>query len=199
MYLLRNPLQRYVDRITETETPFGRFKTPVQSQEDVKEPDVSKPPTLTAGAEPELKHDEVSAAAATPDGARSGDDQAASLHEQLDECRGALHTAQDELQRWAFAWELERIYNNIYGSQLRLLVALEAGPIPFNDVVNAMRAAEEIAKSPIPTFLSFLNNAILVQTRFDIAMGAVYELTTKGRDFLAYCRAQGLLLNKPGW
>ena len=186
-YLLKGPLERYIDRITEAETPLGKLKTPLPPQETVKNPNVSQPPTSDGAEQPE--------GAAQPEVSQSQP----STRSELDECRSALEKAQVEARGWAYSWELERTYNIIFGSQLNLLRELEAGPLTITQASQRMTAAQENAKTPIPTFLSFLINGGLVATEKDSSGTGILELTKKGHDLLAYVRSQDLPLSKPGW
>ncbi len=99
----------------------------------------------------------------------------------------------------------ERIYSNIFGSQLSLLSLLNATPAGMR-IVNAtqfyMNAAVQyptIRNYPFADYLNYLKNAGLV------ALPPVEEwqttgmatITPLGREFLTYIMSEGLPLTKP--
>jgi hypothetical protein len=100
--------------------------------------------------------------------------------------------------QWSVAWYFERIYQLIYGSQIRALQALNsASP----SVLEFIRVDYDIAAAvnkqlydryPFESWLQFITSWGLVASDATTA-----GITPLGRQFLQYVAAQGLTLDKP--
>ncbi len=96
-------------------------------------------------------------------------------------------------------WDMEMLYNSIFGSQIRILEMLNtSGARPISD----LRAVyDEVAREysstfdgyPFERYLAFLQNAAFVEVKEQQAF-----ITLKGRTFLVYLAHEGKSTNRFG-
>jgi hypothetical protein len=174
---LRKSIGAFIDRGLSFEGPGFKLKTKEPEQTLTTEPP-EKPPVIVAPS---------ASISVEPD---SYDFEKLALKHDLEEARR-------EIDGWRKSWLFERIFGELYGSQVRFLTFLASPPrkVPEQEV-NAWfqhdTKSGEAQRSPWP-WVTYLNRAQLIQvTAEDFASTSFYAIAPLGIEFLEYLKAQGL-------
>lgn len=93
----------------------------------------------------------------------------------------------------------ERTYNLIFGSQIRVLQAINGGPLPKRDIEPFYAAAKSASPSVYSNYaFDQWLNFMISQKLIGVIDGNAVAITVRGREFLKYVIQEALPLNKHG-
>jgi len=188
LYLYRKPLWALIDRALTAKTPWGEIS--FQPQELASQVVLSEPPVDSSIDVVVTRYPTMMFPTKTAPSESAEADQ---------ELRESLAATTEEAKRWATAWDFERTYNRLYGSQLTLMLVMD-GPgtrSPANVRQYYELGANNGLGVSFEQWLQVLLDGDLI-TQFDGGGGInVFQITPKGTQFVKYMHDQNLSNAKP--
>ncbi len=182
LLLFKDEIRRLIDRTKGFEAFGGKLDAGLVQQQASSEGTIPAPPTtVAASAEPP----------STKFGTVSGTQGSLPSKSPIDEVSSDPVQAKAEILKWWSIAKYESVYNVIFGTQLRLLVALSQKPATGELVANLMpfylehQTLAGAAAVPLGNFLTFLITNELIRLEGVGDEQRAY-LTIFGRDFLVH-------------